>query len=420
MDSYLIRGGKRLYGTVTAQASKNATLPLLAASVLTEEPVGLRHVPDIADVRNMTRILQGLGCKVSWQGDTLTVDSACADTCRVPRELSKELRSSVFLLGSILSRFGCAKVSYPGGCDIGLRPIDLHIKGLKALGVIIREEGDALHCDGSNMHCGDVMLDFPSVGATENIMLAACKLRGETVVRNAAKEPEIVDLQNFINALGGRVSGAGTDTVRIEGVKHLHGISYSPLPDRIAVGTYLLACAVCGGKMCVEGCIPEHIYALLIKLRESACKIEWKNDKIYIEQNARPQSVHITETAPYPGFPTDLQSQFLTLASVSEGTGIIVENIFETRYKHVAELIKMGANIRIKDRIAIVRGVKELHGAMVEAHDLRGGAALVLAGLNARGVTALHGVRHIDRGYERLEEVFQSLGADISRKTVKE
>ena len=306
-------------------------------------------------------------------------------------------------------------MAYPGGCDIGIRPIDLHLKGLKDLNVKITEEYGFIICDGSQMRGGEVHLDYPSVGATENIMMAAVLSKGKTTIRNAAKEPEIVDLQNFINAMGGRISGAGTSTIEIEGVNKLDSVEYSAMPDRIIAGTYAIACAMTGGKIKLTNVVPENFYSLLGKLKESYIKIDCTENQITVECTRRPLSAQIVETLPYPGFPTDLQAQFLSLQSISDGTCLVIENMFETRFKHVPELIKMGANITVRDRMAIVRGVKQLYGAEVFAYDLRGGAALVLAGMAASGKTRVNNIHHIDRGYDNIDQKFNSLGADIVR-----
>ncbi len=415
MEKYIINGGNRLSGSVEVQTAKNAVLPLLAASILTEEPVTLHRCPGITDVKNMLKILEKLGCKIRHEGSSVTIDSGSASRHLIPQELAKELRSSIFILGSILSRFGYGKVSYPGGCDIGLRPIDLHINGLRQLGVVIDESGGFIECDGKNMRGGTVHLDFPSVGATENIMLAGAKARGRTVIRNAAKEPEICDLQDFINRMGGKVSGAGTPTIEIEGVNRLHGCDFTPIPDRIVAGTYLMAGAMCGCDMELTGCVPEHIYSLIAKLRESACLIDYKNDKIYIKQKGRLRGIPSIETSPFPGFPTDTQAQAMAMLSVAGGTSMIVEKIFETRFKHAAELNKMGADITVRGQVAVVRGVERLMGAKVYAHDLRGGAALVLAALSAEGQSEVCDIHYIDRGYEGMEHVLGKLGGDIKR-----
>lgn len=417
MENFEITGGNRLEGEVRVQTSKNAVLPLMAAAVLTEEPVRLCDCPGITDVANMGRILSGLGCSVSREGKDLILDAGSANRYEMPREPAKELRSSIFLLGPMLGRFKRAVVAYPGGCDIGLRPIDLHLKGLSCLGAEISEQGGVIVCEGAGLRGGTVHLDFPSVGATENIMMAAVLAKGRTRILNAAKEPEIADLQTMLNRMGAKVCGAGCSTVEIEGVDSLRGVTFHPISDRIAAGTLMIACAMCGGEILLKNVIPEHLSSLIFKLRESACKITLFDDKIRIAVHGRTRNVHMVETSPYPGFPTDLQAQYLALLATGEGTGMMMETIFETRFKHAAELIKMGADITVRDRIAMVRGVSRLHGAEVLAHDLRGGAALVLAGLAAEGTTVVRDIFHVDRGYERLEETLSSLGGSIRRRT---
>ena len=415
MDKYIINGGAKLYGAVEIQSAKNTVLPLLAASVLTDEQVKIRRVPTIADVENMLRILTEVGCNVKRIKDCAYIDSSNAVSHEIPSQLTRELRSSVFMLGSILSRFRRAKISYPGGCDIGLRPIDLHLSGLKRLGVEITEEGGYIECKADKLVGAEILLDFPSVGATENIILAAVKAQGVTVIRNAAKEPEIVDLQNFLNAMGAKVRGAGGGTVMIEGVKRLHGVDYTPIGDRIEAGTFLIATATCGGEIEIEGVPSENIAALLHKLRENGCKIHIKNDKIILWSNGLMKSVPLVETTPFPGFPTDMQAQYTALCCTATGSTLIVENLFETRYRYVAELKRMGADITIRDRSALVRGVEKLHGASVTAGDLRGGAALVLAALNAEGQSSIMDISHIDRGYADFEGKLRALGAKIKR-----
>lgn len=308
-----------------------------------------------------------------------------------------------------------AKVAYPGGCAIGARPIDLHIKGLKALNVKIIDKHGYLTCDGSNMRGGVVNLDFPSVGATENIMLAATKTKGTTKIINAAKEPEIVDLANFLNKFGAKIYGAGTSTVTIEGVESLGGGTYTPIPDRIIAGTYLIAALALGGEVEFQNFRPEHNQALLEKVKQTNAKIKIKNNTLYVKIDGRPKAISKIETSPYPGYPTDLQAQMLALQTISKGTSIVVENLFETRFKHVPELVKMGAEITVKDRTAIIRGVEKLYGANIEAADLRGGVALAIASLAASGHSTLSNVNLIDRGYYKFEETFSLLGADIKR-----
>lgn len=415
MDKFIIEGGRRLCGEVEIQSAKNAVLPLLAASILTDERVIIHRCPRIRDVLNMIEILCELGCKTSFEGETLVIDSADAANHEIPSALAKELRSSVFMLGSVIARFGKARIAYPGGCDIGLRPVDLHLKGLKSLNVSIAEEGGYINCACDRLIGTDILLDCPSVGATENIILASVKGEGVTVIRNAAKEPEICDLQNFLNRMGAKVSGCGTSTVRVEGVKKLHGVEYTPIPDRIEAGTFLIAAAMCGGEVALKRASADNIAALIHKLREISCKIAVKNDKIYIKSGSARKSLRMIETMPYPGFPTDLQAPVTALACISEGSTVIVENLFETRFKHVPELIRMGADITVRGRAAFVRGVPVLHGADVVAGDLRGGAALTLAALSAEGMSTVTDLSHIDRGYSEFEYKLSALGAKIRR-----
>ncbi len=415
MEKYIVNGGNKLYGVVEIQSAKNTVLPLLAASVLTDEPVKIRGVPAINDVENMLRILTEVGCQIKRREDCAIIDSSNAASHEIPTRLTKELRSSVFMLGSVLTRFRRAKISYPGGCDIGLRPIDLHLSGLKRLGVEIVEKDGFIHCEAQKLTGAEILLDFPSVGATENIILAAVKAEGVTVLRNAAKEPEIVDLQNFLNAMGAKVRGAGGGTVVIEGVKRLRGVDYTPIGDRIEAGTYLIAAACCGGEIQTKGVPPENVAALLHKLRENGCKIHTKNDKIYLSKDGRLKSVNLVETTPFPGFPTDLQAQYAALCCLTKGSTLVVENLFETRYRYAAELKRMGADITVRGRTALIRGVERLHGAFVTASDLRGGAALVLAALAAEGESTVADLSHIDRGYADFEGKLRRLGAKIRR-----
>ena len=415
MDKYIMNGGEKLFGKVKIQSAKNSVLPLLAGSILTDRQVKICNLPHITDVENMLHILSELGCKVRRGNEWTVIDSANAVSHELPARLTKELRSSVFMLGSVLTRFRKAKIAYPGGCDIGLRPIDLHLKGLRRLGVKIVEENGFISCSVDKLIGADILLDFPSVGATENIILAAVKAEGITCIRNAAKEPEIVDLQKFLNAMGAKIRGAGSSTVVIEGVKKLRGVEYIPLGDRIEAGTFLIATAMCGGKIETEGVFSENLAALLDKLRENGCKIHTKNDKIVLESVSRPKSVDLVETMPFPGFPTDLQAQYSALCAIAKGTSVVVENLFETRFKFAGELKRMGADITVRGRTAIIRGVPSLRGASVTAQDLRGGAALVLAGLKAEGQSSVLDLSYIDRGYSEFEYKLKSLGANIKR-----
>lgn len=414
MAKYIIKGGIRLDGKIEAESAKNAVLPLLAASVLTDEEVIIKNCPPILDVESMIRILKELGVKVRYEGKNLIVNASAMHGYTIPYSLSKEMRSSIFMLGALISRFKSAEASYPGGCDIGLRPIDLHLHGLKQMGVKVDEAGGEIVCRAERLKGGDIYFDFPSVGATENIILAGVLAEGRTVIHNAAKEPEVEDLQHFLNTMGARVSGAGTSVIVVDGVKKLHGTEYKPLFDRIEAGTYLVAAAATGGEIEISNCNAEKISALLHKLCDNTCKITVKNDIIYLRSGSGRKSFNI-ETLPYPGFPTDMQAQMVALAAVSDGISVIRENIFETRFKHVRELNRMGANIVVKDRVAIVSGVKQLAGAKVTAHDLRGGAALIVAGLNAAGTTVIEDVRHVERGYYMPEQKFRALGADFTR-----
>jgi len=420
MEKFIIHGPNKLYGKIEVQSSKNSILPILSACLLASGKVVLKNCPQITDIDNMLKILESLGCQTSFIDGTITVDSQKASKYNISAELSKNLRSSIFMLGSILSRFKHAVIAYPGGCDIGKRPIDLHIYGLKQLNAKVLEKADEIECIGENLEGNLVNLSFPSVGATENIMLAAAKANGITTILNAAREPEIVDLQNFLNKMGAKISGAGTKKITITGVKDLKGVEYSPIFDRIVAGTLLIATAMCGGEVLLENCNCGHLESLIALLRKSACKIMCINDKIYIESKNCLKAALKIQTAPYPLFPTDLQAQMVAAMSVASGESEIIETIFETRFKYIDELKKMGADIKIKENLAIISGIKNLTGAKVFAKDLRGGAALCLAGLKACGVTEVYNIYHIDRGYQNLEDMLSKLGADIKRGRVEE
>ena len=416
MDNLYIKGGRELKGSLDIVSAKNALLPILAGSIISNKMIVIHKVAMFSDVVFMTKILESLGSKVIVQGDSLIIDSTNADKVVVKDEFTKKVRSSIFMLGPLLSRFRKARVAYPGGCNIGNRPIDLHIKGLKCLNVKIFEKHGYIFCDGKNMKAGEVHLDFPSVGATENIMMSATLIKGQTTtILNSAKEPEIIDLANFINSIGGNIKGAGTSTIIIEGVEKLKGGEYTPISDRIIAGTYLIAGAMTKGKIRLTNASYKDVYALLNKLRNSGCYIDYRGDIIELEMIKRPTSCASIETQPYPGFPTDMQAQILAMQTISDGISIVTENMFETRFKHVPELVKMGAKVTTKDRMAIVRGVECLYGAEVVAHDLRGGAGLVLAGLVAKGTTIVTNANYIDRGYSEIEEKYRMLGADIRR-----
>ncbi len=414
MDKYIIQGGVKLCGTIQAESAKNAVLPILAASILCDGEVALLNCPKILDVLNMVKIINHLGADANFYDKTIIVNSSNANRWEIPENLMSSLRSSVFTLGPMLAKFKQAEISYPGGCDIGLRPINLHLEGLKSLGVKVEESNGRIICDATQMRAGEVWFDYPSVGATENIMMASVFLDGETVIHNSAKEPEIVDLQNFINAMGGKIYGAGSSKIVIKGVKKLHSVVYKPLFDRIEVGTYLIAGAITGGEIQINNCKSEKISSLIHKLQNNTCKITIKDDIIYLRSLNSRKSFNL-ETAPYPGFPTDLQPQTLALTTVCGGVSLIKETVFETRFRHASELVKMGAKISVSDRLAIVKGVKSLHGANLTANDLRGGAALTLAALSAEGQSILSGVEHIERGYYDFDKKLSSLGANIKK-----
>ena len=413
MEEFRVFGGRRLTGQTKVSASKNAALPILAACLLTEEEVVLKDLPRIEDVRNMARILEALGCGVRWEENDLVLSPGNASGWELPDGLSKTLRSSIFLLGPLLGRFRKATATYPGGCEIGQRPVDLHLKGLQALGAEVLDERGMIYCTGENLRGGTVILDFPSVGATENAMMAAARIPGDTCIHNAAREPEIVDLQNFLIALGAKVYGAGTGCIRVTGVEKLHGCQYRPMPDRIVAGTLLMAAAVTGGRVELMEARAGDLTSPIHKLTRAGCLVEPIPGGLMLDAPERLAAQDVY-TQPYPGFPTDLQAQWMALSCVSAGTALIVENLFESRFAHAAELRRMGADIRVEQRTAIVRG-GTLTGARVRARDLRGGAALTLAALAARDYSEIENVALIDRGYQRLEEQLNSLGADIRR-----
>ena len=415
MEGFRVLGGEKIEGQVRLQGAKNAVLPILAAALLPEGETVIRDCPDIRDVHAMAGILKQLGCRCEMAQGEMRVCGAGLNCWEMPEGLSKQIRSSIFLLGPILGKLRRAAVTYPGGCEIGLRPIDLHLKGLRALGVRVREDGGMIRCDGSDMHAGDVYFDYPSVGATENVMMAAALLPGVTTVHNAAREPEVRDLQRFLNMMGGHVRGAGTQVIRIEGTEKLRGISYTPIPDRIVGGTLLCAAAVTGGEIRLDNIRPADLRPVGDKLTEMGCQIWVEEAAMRLRAPQRLRAFSCLQTQPHPGFPTDMQAQMLAAACAAEGTSMIVENVFENRLSHVADLCRMGADIRVSGRTAVVSGVKRLHGAHVTARDLRGGAALVIAALAAEGETKVENVTLIDRGYAKLENTLRGLGAKIER-----
>ncbi|MCK9479391.1 MAG: UDP-N-acetylglucosamine 1-carboxyvinyltransferase [Firmicutes bacterium] len=415
MSRMVIEGGKRLEGKVEVHGSKNAVLPILAATVLGNGISVIHDCPKLKDVASSIEILRGLGCKVSWQNNTVIINSENIFTHYIPEKLMREMRSSIIFLGAIISRCRKATISMPGGCELGPRPIDLHIKAFRQLGIKIDESHGYISCSVDKIACGDIHLDFPSVGATENIMLVASLAKGVTTINNAAKEPEIVDLQNFLNKMGAKIRGAGSSIITINGVDKLSSVEYRAIPDRIVAATYLSAAAITGGYVTVNNLIPSHISSVCSVLRECGCKLQQEANAITIKAPKRPLPVDFVRTLPYPGFPTDAQSPLMAVLSVASGTSIIAENMFENRFKHVAELNRMGADIKVDGRIAVTRGVERLSGAKISATDLRGAAALVIAGLNADGITEVDGMHHLDRGYESFEKSLSKLGAKIKR-----
>ena len=413
----VINGGRRLEGEIQVHGAKNSALPLLAATILAHGECILHNCPMLTDVDAACRILSCLGCRCSRNGSTVCVDSSNVCGNEIPDNLMREMRSSIVFLGAVLGRTRRCRLTFPGGCDLGARPIDLHLAALREMGAEIEEQHGWLECAApGGLHGARVTLSFPSVGATENIMLAAACAEGTTEIHNAAREPEIVDLAEFLNKCGARISGAGGSTIAIEGVKRLEPSEHSVIPDRIAAGTYLCCAAATRGELILTRCCQEHMMGFLPVLESMGCRIyPYGGGKLYISCTRRLTAPPTIRTMPYPGFPTDIQAPFTALSSVAEGTSVFVENIFENRYRHVPELIRLGASIKVEGRVAVVQGVPALSGARVCAGELRGGAALVTAALAAEGTSEISGVCYIDRGYESIEKTLRSVGADISR-----
>ena len=412
MASYIIEGGKRLEGEVKVSGSKNASLPIIAASILNPGITRLYNIPNIHDTQITLEILKYLGCKVKKNHGKIEVNSKNITKKEIPEHLMSQMRSTVILAGAILGRFKEATFSYPGGCDIGARPIDLHLSAFKKLGINITEEGGFITCKCDKIIGANIDLDFPSVGATENIILASIYAEGITTITNSAMEPEIVDLANCLNKMGAKIEGAGTKVIQIEGVKKLKDISYTVMADRIEAGTLLCAGAITGGNICIDYKTPDHITPIINKLEEAGCKIQIAKGKVCLQAPKRLKAVDI-KTMPYPGFPTDMQSIFVSILTIAKGTSVVVENIFENRYRYVAEIKRMGARITTEGKTAIIKGIRKLSGAKVKSTDLRGGACLVLAGLAARGTTTVTNIEYILRGYEKLDEKLKKLGAKI-------
>lgn len=416
MAKLLIEGRKKLSGEVSVQGSKNSTLPILAATLLCADECVLHNCPCLSDVDASVRILRYLGCKASRYEHTLLVDASDMDSYDIPHSLMREMRSSIVFLGAIIARMGRARLSFPGGCELGPRPIDLHLKALRQMGATIRENHGELDCVAENgLKGAKIALSFPSVGATENIMIAAVLAKGTTVITNCAREPEISDLADFLNKCGAKIYGAGEGTIVIDGVKSLNGTSHSIIPDRIVAATLMSAAAVTNSKIILKDIIQGHLGSVISVFEEAGCDIKCKDGVMKFNSPNRLNAVKQIRTMPYPGFPTDAQAPIMTMATVAKGITVFTENIFESRYKHVGELMRLGANINVEGKIAVVEGVCMLSGAAVEAQDLRGAGALTVAGLAADGVTEISGLHHLQRGYEDFEVVLSSLGASVKR-----
>ena len=414
MSKFIIQGGKKLEGEVRISGSKNAALPIIAATILVKGKTILYNVPNIQDVQTMFEIIRDIGGKVTKKNNKIIIETSKVHTYAIPENLMRKMRSSVILAGAIIGKYNKANFSYPGGCEIGSRPIDLHLKGFEKLGINIKEEYGEIICNTDKIIGTSIHLDFPSVGATENIILSACLAEGKTILTNAAKEPEIEDLAKFLNKAGAKISGIGTDRLEINGVKKLNEISYNIMPDRIETGTYLVFAAITGGKLKVTNVCPDHIQPIIDKLEDANCKIQIERKSIQIIGPRRLKAVDI-KTMPYPGFPTDMQSIFATLLTTAKGTSIITENIFESRYKYVQELNRMGAKIKIEGRNAIIKGTRKIQGTNVVATDLRGGAALISEALVAKGITEIENIHYILRGYENIENKLKKIGVDIKK-----
>lgn len=416
MSSYIIEGGKKLEGTVKISGSKNSSLPIIAATILNAGKTTLYNVPNIQDTQMMFKILETLGAKVEKKNGKIKIDTSKIDKYEIPQDLMHKMRSSVILAGALIGRYKRATFSYPGGCDIGARPIDLHLKSFEKLGITVNQNHGSMECYAEKIIGEKIDLDFPSVGATENAILASVLAEGTTIITNAAREPEIIDLQNFLNKMGAKVIGAGTDEIQIEGVKKLKDLSYNIMPDRIEAGSFLCFIAATKGNAVLENVNATHITPIINKLEEADCKIIIDKNKIKIVAPKKLKALDI-KTMPYPGFPTDMQSIIAAMLTTAKGTSIIIENIFENRYKYTQELNRMGSKITIEGKSAIIRGVRKIYGTDVKATDLRGGAALVLAGLIAKGTTQIDNIDYILRGYENLDEKLRKLGANIKINT---
>lgn len=416
MGKFVIEGGRKLYGSARVSGAKNAAVGILSAAIMCDDGTcTIDNLPDIDDVKTLIGIIRHMGANVTeTDRGTVVIDSSGVKSNKALFDELKSMRGSYYLLGALLGKFGQAEIIYPGGCNIGVRPIDQHIKGFQALGAEVITEHGVIKASADKLVGGPIYFDIVSVGATINIMLAACKAEGVTTIDNAAKEPHVVDVANFLNSMGANIKGAGTDMIRIKGVKELHGCTYSVIPDQIEAGTFMIAAAAAGGDVTLLNVIPKHLESVTAKLEEMGAEIIEESDTLRIKCDCRPKAINL-KTLPYPGFPTDLQQPMTSILSIAEGRSIVTEGIFEGRFKHVDELKRMGANIKVEGRVAIIDGIKKLSGASVSATDLRAGAALIIAGIIAEGETEVNNIAHIDRGYERIEEKLNSIGADIKR-----
>jgi len=415
LGKFVIENNGALQGNVKISGSKNAVLPIIAATLLTDEKCEINDVPALTDVMIMQEIIEDLGGTTSWlQDETLNIEATNINKIQVSYELCTKMRASFLVAGPLLARMGEVKISLPGGCAIGSRPVDLHLKGLAALGAEISQEHGYIHARAKKLTGANIYLDFPSVGATENIMMAAVMAEGQTIIQNCAVEPEIVDLSNFLTSMGSVIRGSGTDTIRITGVEKLHGTNHTIIPDRIEAGTFMIASAITKGNLFLENVVIDHLKPAIAKLREAGVEIEEGEAGMRVKGASERQPIDI-KTLPYPGFPTDMQAQFLSMLAVTPGTNLVTETVFENRFMHVPELIRMGADIKIDSRSAVIEGVEQLTGTQVKASDLRAGAALMLAALSANGTTEIHDIYHIDRGYYHFDKKLRNLGAKITR-----
>jgi UDP-N-acetylglucosamine 1-carboxyvinyltransferase len=420
MEKLVINGGKKLFGKIDISGAKNAAVAILPAAVMASKGKSvIDNIPDIEDVQCIERIIESLNGKITRNKDSVIIDSTAINSVCANTDDVRKMRASYYLIGALLGRFKEAKVALPGGCSIGVRPIDQHIKGFEALGASVNIEHGVITAKADRLIGTNIYFDVVSVGATINVMLAASLAEGTTILENVAKEPHVVDVANFMNSMGANIKGAGTDIIRITGVKELKGCNYSVIPDQIEAGTYMIAAAGCGGEVVINNIIPKHMESISAKLMEMGVEIIEREDSIIVKSDKNLKGVNV-KTLPYPGFPTDIQQPMTTLLSVSKGRSIVNESIWESRFKFVDELKKMGANIKVEGRTAIIEGVDKLTGAVLKATDLRAGAAMIIAGLMAEGITEVTSIDHVDRGYPHIEEKFKMLGADIKRVKIKE